>query len=97
MINALHVLKKTGLREFKPSDLFSHGEKRNLSFKRKICIIKIFLISQLVYIMQVFVMLDHVLVDNNRLLCRLCGEKKDCTRKAFEKVKRVVVCNDFEF
>ena len=45
-------------------------EKRNLSIIGKICIIKTFSISQLVYIMQAFVLPDHVLVEINRLLLR---------------------------
>ena len=70
-------------------------KKRNLSIVGKICIIKTFLISQLVYIMQAFVIPDHVLTDINRLLFRFLWRKKDCNRKAFEKVKGIVMCNDF--
>ena len=60
----------------------------------KVCIVKIFLISQFVYIMQAFIIPDDVLTEVNRLLFRFLWWKKDCNRKAFEKVKRAVVCGD---
>ena len=71
-------------------------EKRNLSIVGKVCIIKTFLISQLVYIMQALLVSDSVLTQVNRLLFRFLWQKKDCNRKAFEKVKRNVVCSDLE-
>ena len=40
---------------------------------------------------------DDVLTELNRLLFRFLWRKRDCNRKAFEKVKRVVVCNDIEY
>ena len=71
-------------------------EKRNLSIVGKVCVIKTFLISQLVYIMQALVVPDSVLTQVNRLLFRFLWRRKDCNRKAFEKVKRNVVCSDLE-
>ena len=70
--------------------------KKKLSIVGKVCIIKTFLISQLVYIMQALVVPDSVLTQVNRLLFRFLWRKKDCNRKAFEKVKRNVVCSDLE-
>ena len=70
-------------------------EKRNLSIAGKVCIIKTFLISQFVYIMQAQVP-DPVLTQVNRILFRFLWRKKDCNRKAFEKVKRTVVCGALE-
>ena len=46
------------------------------------------------YIMQAFKIPDDVLTEVNRLLFRFFWRKKD--RKAFEKVKRTVVCSDVE-
>ena len=66
-------------------------EKRNLSIVGKVCFI-----PQLVYIMQALVVPDSVLTQVNRLLFRFLWRKKDCNRKAFEKVKRNVVCSDLE-
>ena len=71
-------------------------EKRNLSIAGKVCIIKTFLISQFVYIMQALVVPDPVLNQVNRILFRFLWRKKNCNRKAFEKVKRTVVCGVLE-
>lgn len=71
-------------------------EKRNLSIVGKICIVKTFLISQFVYIMQAFVLPDCVLNEVNTLLFRFLWRKRDCNRKAFEKVKRSVLCFEIE-
>ena len=68
-----------------------HGKKRNLSIAGKVCIIKTFFISQFVYTMQTLVVPDPVLTQVNRILFRFLGRKKDCNRKAFEKIKRTVV------
>ena len=67
-------------------------EKRNLSIAGKVCVIKTFFISQFVYTMQTLVVPDPVLTQVNRILLRFLWRKKDCNRKAFEKVKRTVVC-----
>jgi exonuclease III len=72
-------------------------EKRNLSLMGKMCIIKTFLLSQLVYFMQAFIIPDKVLNSINTLLFRFLWRKKDCNKKAFEKVKRVVMCHDYQF
>ena len=71
-------------------------EKRNLSIAGKVCIIKTFLISQFVYIMQALVVPYPFLTQVNRILFRFLWCKKDCNRKAFEKVKRTVVCGALE-
>ena len=71
-------------------------EKRNLSIAGKVCIIKTFLISQFVYLMQSLVVPDPVLTQVNRILFRFLWRKQDCNRKAFEKVKRTVVCGALE-
>ena len=70
--------------------------KRKLSIAGKVCIIKTLLISQFVYIRQALVVPDPVLTQVNRILFRVLWRKKDCNRKAFEKVKRTVVCGALE-
>ena len=52
--------------------------------------------SQFVYIMQALVVPDPVLTQVNRILFRDLWRRKDCNRKAFEKVKRTVVCSALE-
>ena len=76
--------------------LICNWEKRNLSIIGKVCIVKTFLISQLVYIMQALILPDKVLTEMNRILFRFLWRKKDSNRKAFEKVKRNVLCGDFQ-
>ena len=46
--------------------------------------------------MRVLVVPDPVLTQVNRILFRDLWRKKDCNRKAFEKVKRTVVCSALE-
>ena len=46
--------------------------------------------------MQALVVQDSILTQVNRLLLRFLWPKKDCNSKAFEKVKRNVVCGDLE-
>jgi hypothetical protein len=46
--------------------------------------------------MQAFTIPDKVLIEINRLCFRFLWRKRDCNRKAFEKVKRVVMCADYE-
>ena len=81
------------------------GTNRNLSSAGKVFVIKTFWISQFLCIRQGLVVPDSVLTQVNRLLFRFCCcccccccfvTKKDCNRRVFEKVKRKVVCGDFE-
>ena len=76
--------------------IISIWEKRNLSIFGKIIVIKTFLISQLIYFMQAFIIPDNVLVEINRILFRFVWKKKDNNKKAFEKVKRNVLCSDYD-
>ena len=75
--------------------LISAWEKRNLSIMGKVVIAKTFLISQLVYFMQAFIIPEKVLTEINRILFRFIWKKRDNNKKAFEKVKRVVMCKDY--
>ena len=71
-------------------------EKRNLSLFGKICIIKSFLASQLIYGMKALVLPHNVLLEINRLFFRFLWRKTNCNRKAFEKVKRNVMISEIE-
>jgi hypothetical protein len=71
-------------------------EKRNLGVLGKICVIKSLLVSQLVYAIQALSIPDNVLDEINTILYRFLWRKKNCNRKAFEKVKRVVVNSNIE-
>ena len=70
--------------------------RRNLSISGKICILRTFLISQVVYPMQALIAPKDILQQINTMLFRFLWKKKFSNTKAFEKVKRVVVCNKKE-
>jgi hypothetical protein len=76
--------------------LIALWEKRNLSIMGKVCIVKTFLISQWVYIMQAILIPDKIIIEINRLLYRFLWRRKDSNKKAFEKVKRVILCSGIE-
>ena len=76
--------------------IIAQWEKRNLSIMGKACIIKTFLISQWVYIMQVISVPEQVVNEANRLFYKFLWKKVNNNKKAFEKVKRTVMCSKYE-
>ena len=74
--------------------IIKNWEKRNLGLLGKICVIKVFLLSQFVFIMQSIYIPEKVTNEINTLLFRFLWRKKDCNKKAFEKVKRCVVTSE---
>ena len=62
----------------------------------KIVIVKCFLVSQLIYVMQAIGLPEKVLIDVNRLFYKFIWQKRFSNRKAFEKVKRVIVEGNLE-
>ena len=76
--------------------LISAWEKRNLSIMGKVIVVKTFLISQLVYFMQAFIIPDKILNEINRILFRFVWKKRNNNKKAFEKVKRTILCSDYK-
>ena len=46
--------------------------------------------------MQAIVLPEKILDEVNRIIFRFIWRKKECNRKAFEKVKRSVMCNKYE-
>ena len=77
--------------------LIANWEKRDLSIMGKILIVKTYLLSQLVYFMQAFIIPEKTLIEINRLLFRFIWKKKNNNKKAFEKVKRTIMCADYSF
>ena len=71
-------------------------EKRNLGLIGKITVIKSFISSQFTYVMKTIVLPEKILTELNTLVFRFLWRKKDCNKKAYEKVKRKVMINDFE-
>eukprot|EP00745_Piridium_sociabile_P036410 TRINITY_DN6533_c0_g1_i2.p1 TRINITY_DN6533_c0_g1~~TRINITY_DN6533_c0_g1_i2.p1 ORF type:complete len:542 (-),score=44.64 TRINITY_DN6533_c0_g1_i2:327-1952(-) len=71
-------------------------EKRNLGLLGKICVIKTFLLSQFVFVMQSISIPEKVMDEINTIFFRFLWRKKDCNKKAFEKVKRCVVTSEID-
>ena len=71
-------------------------EKRNLGIIGKICIAKTLLIPQLVYVVQAICLPEKILKEINTILYRFLWRKKDCNRRAFEKVKRSVINSEID-
>ena len=70
--------------------------KRDLSIMGKNVIVNFFLVSQLIYVMQSIGLPEKVLIDVNRLFYKFIWQKRFSNRKAFEKVKRVIVEGNIE-
>ena len=65
-------------------------------YNGKDCDNEMFLVSQLIYIMQSIGLPEKVLIAVNRLFYKLIWQKRFSNRKAFEKVKRVIVEGNLE-
>ena len=60
--------------------LIQGWEKRNLGLLGKICVIKAFLLSQLVYVMQAISIPEKILNELNTLFFRFLWRKKNCNK-----------------
>ena len=94
--SASHIEENWTERINKMKRMISNWEKRNLGLIGKICVIKSFLISQFVYILQAINIPDKTIETINTILFRFLWRKKNCNKKAFEKVKRKVMCSDIK-
>ena len=65
--------------------------KRDLSVEGKIVVVKCFLVSQHISIMQSIGIPEKVFTDLNRLFYKFIWQKRFSNRKAFEKKKRSVM------
>ena len=72
-------------------NLIKDWSKRDLSIDGKIVVVKAFLVSQLVYVMQSIGLPQAVLDKINSILYKFIWQRKHSNRKAFEKVKRKVM------
>ena len=76
--------------------IMSNWAKRNLSIMGKICIVKSLLLSQIVYVLQALAAPEDILKKVNTMLFRFIWKKKYSNTKAFEKVKRKIICKETE-
>ena len=77
-------------------EIIAMWTKRNLSISGKLVVVKTFLISQLVYILQSLALPEKVLNTINSILFRFIWKKKNTNTRAFEKVKRKTMCNSYD-
>ena len=94
-ISASEIDKNWLGRITKCKQIIKKWERRNLSLLGKICVIKSFLAAQFTYVLRSIVIPDSVLSEINSLFFRFLWRRKDCNKRAFEKVKRRVIVNDF--
>jgi hypothetical protein len=76
--------------------LIKDWSKRDLSVHGKIVVVKTFLVSQLVYIMQSIGLPQAVLTRIHRILYKFIWQRKHSNRKAFEKVKRKIMETEYK-
>ena len=69
---------------------------RNLSIYGKIIVTKTFLMSPYIYLMQSIGLPEHVLTELNRLFFGFIWKKKFSNKRAFEKVKRKIMTQEFK-
>ena len=70
--------------------------RRDLSIQGKIVVVKTFLVSQFVYVMQSVGLREHVLQTINTKLYKFIWQRKYSNKRAFEKVKRKVMESDYD-
>ena len=68
--------------------------QRDLGISGKIIVIKTFLLSQLIFVMQSIGLPENAITKINRLLYKFLWQRKFSNKKAFEKIKRKVMESD---
>ena len=76
--------------------LMNTWSKRDLSMHGKVVIIKTFLLSQFNFVMQSIGLPETVLTTINTLLYKFLWQRRFNNRKAFEKIKRGVLQQDYD-
>ncbi|WP_293688688.1 reverse transcriptase domain-containing protein, partial [Thiolapillus sp.] len=76
--------------------IIKQWSRRNLSIYGKILIAKTYIISQFIYTMQSIGLPERVLSSINHTLYTFIWKKKNSNKKAFEKVKRKVLMQDYD-
>lgn len=76
--------------------ILASWEKRNISILGKITLVKTYGISQLIYLMQSISIPFSVLNAINRLFFQFIWRKKFSNKRAFEKVKRKTMYNEYK-
>ena len=77
----------------KVEGIFKAWTKRNLSILGKIQIVKTFELSQFIYLLQSFNLPEEALNKINSIFFKFIWKRKFTNKKAFEKIKRKVMCS----
>ena len=80
----------------KVQTLIKNWSRRDLSIHGKILIVKTFLVSQFDFILQSIGLPNTFLQKINTLIYKFIWQRKYSNKKAFEKIKRKVMQNDYE-
>lgn len=83
-------------RILKLNNLIKTWSQRDLSFHGKVIIIKTYLMSQFGYVMQSIGLPENVLGLINRTMYKFLWQRKFSNRKAFEKIKRKIMQQDYD-
>ena len=75
----------------KLDEIIKRWHRRDLSIQGKIVVVKTFLVSQFVYVMQSVGLREHVLQTINTKLYKFIWQRKYSNKRAFEKVKRTIM------
>ena len=78
-------------------NLIVKWSRRDLSIHGKIVVVKTFLVSQLIYVMQSIGVPEDALIKINTMLYKFVWQRKHSNRKAFEKVKRTTMEADYQY
>ena len=70
--------------------------RRNLSLAGKVVILKTFALSQLVFLMQSITLPEKVLDKINSIFFRFLWKRRFSNKRAYEKIKRKVLTNEYE-
>ena len=71
-------------------------QKRNLSLHGKVLICKTFLLSQITYVLKSLSLPHSVIKEIDTLIFKFIWQKKYSDKRAFEKVKRDIICKNIE-
>lgn len=80
----------------KLNNLIKLWSKRDLGYIGKVIIIKTFLTSQFTYVMQSVGLPESVLVKINKILYKFLWQRRQSNKKAFEKIKRKTLQEDYD-
>ena len=93
---ASEIQENWNSRILKIKQTIKNWMKRNLTVIGKIQVIKTFLLSQFVYVLQSLALPLNVLDEINSIFYRFIWRKKDIDKRAWERLRRRVLSNDKE-